>query len=113
MNHLEADRVLKAVVDGVVDYRVIADRSGLETAVLIDYAEVLDRAIQLMRGFFKYAHENMKPAGLPPPPGPGKGPGVWLLCPADGILQCFARRPHCQGGDLRARSDHDFRQELR
>ena len=70
MNALQTDRVLKAIVDGVTDYAEIARRGGVEPLALLDYEEGLDRAIQLMRGFYKYAHENMQPAGLPPPPNP-------------------------------------------
>ena len=70
MNELQADRVLKAVLDGLTDYTLIAERSGMDPVELVEASEVIDRAIQLMRGFHKYAHENMKPAGLPPPPNP-------------------------------------------
>lgn len=70
MNELQADRVLKAVIDGVADYKSIAARAAVDPVELVEKSEVLDRAIQLMRGFYKYAHENMKPAGLPPPRNP-------------------------------------------
>jgi len=70
MNTLEADRVLKAIVDGVSDYAEIAIRADVDPVELVKHSEVLDRAIQLMRGFYKYGHENMKPAGLPPPRNP-------------------------------------------
>ncbi len=70
MNNLQADRVMKAIVDGVADYAKISRRSGVEPAELVAHDAVIDRAIQLMRGFYKYGHENMKPAGLPPPPNP-------------------------------------------
>ncbi|QBG45942.1 hypothetical protein EGM51_00390 [Verrucomicrobia bacterium S94] len=70
MNELQADRVLKAVVDGVTDYKEIGGRAAVDRAELVEKSEVLDRAIQLIRGFYKYAHENMKPAGLPPPRNP-------------------------------------------
>jgi len=59
---------MKAIVDGVDEYAQIAELSGVEPQELVEHSEVLDRAIQLMRGFYKYGHENMKPAGLPPPP---------------------------------------------
>lgn len=62
--------MLKALVDGESDYRVLAERSGVEPSGLVAHSEVIDRAVQLMRGFYKYGHENMKPAGLPPPPNP-------------------------------------------
>lgn len=70
MDTLLADRVVKAIVDGVEEYKEIAIRSGIEPTELVEHAEVVDRAIQLMRGFYKYGHENMKPAGLPPPKNP-------------------------------------------
>lgn len=67
MNTLQADRIVKAIVDGVQDYLTIAERGGLEPQALPAFSETLDRAIQLMRGFYKYGYENMKPVGLPPP----------------------------------------------
>lgn len=70
MNTLQADRVVKAIVDGVNEYSVIAKRAEVDPVELVAHEEVLDRAIQLMRGFYKYGHENMKPAGLPPPKNP-------------------------------------------
>ena len=70
MEQIQADRIVKAIVDGVVDYAEIAKRAGVEPIELVEHSEVLDRAIQLMRGFYKYGHENMKPAGLPPPKNP-------------------------------------------
>lgn len=70
MNSLEADRVIKAIVDGMDDYAEIARRAHVDPVELVKHAEVLDRVIQLMRGFYKYGHENMKPAGLPPPKNP-------------------------------------------
>ena len=70
MKNFEADLVLKAIVDGVDEYAVIAERAGVDPALLMNYDEVLDRAIQLLRGFYKYGHENMKPVGLPPPKNP-------------------------------------------
>ena len=62
--------MLKAILDGVDDYTTIAALSGIEPTELVEHEETLDRAIQLMRGFYKWGHENMKPAGLPPPPNP-------------------------------------------
>jgi hypothetical protein len=70
MDTLQADRVVKAIVDGVDDYAEIARRAEIDPAVLIAYDAEVDRAIQLMRGFYKYGLENMKPAGLPPPKNP-------------------------------------------
>ena len=70
MKKTEADRVVKAIVDGVDVYAEIAERAGLDPALLTECSEALDRAIGLLSGFYKYGHENMKPAGLPPPPNP-------------------------------------------
>lgn len=70
MKTLQADLVMKAIVDGVDGYAELAKRAGIDPVELVEHAETLDRAIQLMRGFYKWAHENMKPAGLPPPPNP-------------------------------------------
>lgn len=70
MEKIQAERVMKAIVDGVDDYTEIAKRADIDPVELVEHAEVLDRAIQLMRGFYKYGHENMKPAGLPPPKNP-------------------------------------------
>jgi hypothetical protein len=70
MNRLQADRVLKAIVDGIDDYTEIAKLADVDPVELVQHDEVLDRAIQLMRGFYKYGHENMKPAGMPPPKNP-------------------------------------------
>jgi len=70
MDTLQADRVIKAIVDGVDDYAKIAVRSGVEPVDLVEHAEVVDRAVSLMRGFYKYGHENMKPTGMPPPRNP-------------------------------------------
>lgn len=70
MEKLQADRVVKAIVDGVESYAELATRADIEPTELVGHAATIDRAIQLMRGFYKYADENMKPAGLPPPPNP-------------------------------------------
>ncbi len=70
MNTLQAERTVKAIVDGIDDYAEIAAQAGVEPPELVKYDEVVDRAISLMRGFYKYGHENMKPAGLPPPKNP-------------------------------------------
>jgi hypothetical protein len=78
MNTLQADRVVKAIVDGVQDYRILAERGGVEPQELPPFSETLDRAIQLMRGFYKYAHENMKPVGLPPPSNPYLNKGIGI-----------------------------------
>ena len=68
MKSIQADQVLKAIVDGIESYAEIAKRADIDPVMLTEHAEVIDRAIRLMRGFYKYAHENMQPAGLPPPP---------------------------------------------
>ena len=70
MEQIKADRLMKAIVDGVGDYAELAKRSGLDPVELVEHCEVVDRAIQLMKGFYKYGHENMQPAGLPPPRNP-------------------------------------------
>jgi hypothetical protein len=70
MNTLQADLVMKAIVDGVDEYAKIASLSGVDPTELVEHMETLDRAIQLMRGFYKWGHENMTAAGLPPPPNP-------------------------------------------
>ena len=83
MEQIQADRVLKAIVDGAADYAEIAKRADVDPIQLVEHSEVLDRAIQLMRGFYKYGHENMKPAGLPPPKNPyfNAGKGIDAQCP--------------------------------
>jgi hypothetical protein len=70
MNTLQADRIVKAIVDGVESYAEIAKQAEIDPVLLVEHTEVVDRAIQLMRGFYKYGVENMKPAGLPPPKNP-------------------------------------------
>ncbi|MBN2704531.1 MAG: hypothetical protein JXR23_10000 [Pontiellaceae bacterium] len=62
--------MMKAVVDGVEEYAQLAQCSGADPVELAAQSETLDRAIQLMRGFHKYGHENMKPAGIPAPKNP-------------------------------------------
>lgn len=70
MDTVQADRIMMAIVDGVTGYAEIASRAGIDSVELVKHDEAVDRAIQLMRGFYKYGHENMKPAGLPPPRNP-------------------------------------------
>lgn len=70
MNILQAEQVVKAVVDGVEEYTQIAIRAGVDPSELVKQDETVDRAIQLIRGFNKYGREDMQPAGLPPPPNP-------------------------------------------
>jgi hypothetical protein len=70
MNALQADRLIKAIVDGGADYAQLAKAAELDPVELVRYAEVVDRAIGLMDGFYKYGHENMAPAGMPPPKNP-------------------------------------------
>jgi hypothetical protein len=83
MNALQADRVVKAIVDGVDEYSRIAELAGVDPVELVEHGEAIDRAIQLMRGFHKYADENMQPAGLPPPKNPylDIGRGIDAQCP--------------------------------
>jgi hypothetical protein len=70
MEKLQADRIVKAIVDGGDDYAKIAGQAGIAPIELLKYVEVVDRAISLMRGFYKFGHENMQPAGMPPPKNP-------------------------------------------
>ncbi len=70
MDRIHAERTLKAIVDGVDAYAALAKRAGVDPLDLVEHEDTLDRAIQLMKGFYKYGHENMKPAGLPPPKNP-------------------------------------------
>lgn len=70
MKSLEADRLLKAIVDGEENYTQLAQRAGVDPTELVPLSEPIDRAIQLMRGFYKYGHENMQPAGIPAPRNP-------------------------------------------
>ncbi|MCF7848502.1 MAG: hypothetical protein K9M45_06600 [Kiritimatiellales bacterium] len=70
METLQADRIVKAIVDGINEYAEIAKRAGIDPVELVKHDEVLDRAISLMSGFYKFGHENMKPAGMPPPKNP-------------------------------------------
>ena len=70
MDALQADRLIKAIVDGGADYTQLAIAAELDPVELVRYAEVVDRAIGLMAGFYKYGHENMAPAGMPPPKNP-------------------------------------------
>ena len=68
MNELQLDFLIKALVDGVVDTKVLATRSGIDAAELTPLEAELERGIALIQGLRKFACENMKPAGLPPPP---------------------------------------------
>jgi hypothetical protein len=70
MDRLQAERIVKAIVDGMENYAQIADRAGVDPVSLVEHTIIIDRAMQLMHGFYKYAQENMKPAGLPPPKNP-------------------------------------------
>lgn len=70
MEKLQADRVVKAIVDGVDSFAGIAAQAGVEPFELVKYQDDVERAISLMRGFYKFGHENMQPAGLPPPRNP-------------------------------------------
>ncbi|VGO20775.1 hypothetical protein SCARR_02842 [Pontiella sulfatireligans] len=74
---------MKAVVDGVDDYAAIAQQAQIDPTELVKHDEVVDRAISLMCGFYKYADENMKPAGLPPPKNPylDAGKAIDEQCP--------------------------------
>lgn len=67
---MQAEQVVKAVLDGEAAYDRIAARAGVEPVELVQFDEVVDRAIQLVRGFNKYGREDMHPVGLPPPSNP-------------------------------------------
>ena len=41
MDTLQADRIVKAIVDGIEEYREIAARAGVDPLVLVDYDEVI------------------------------------------------------------------------
>ena len=85
---------MKAIVDGEEEYATIAARAGVEPAALVEHDEVMDRAIQLMRGFYKYGHENMKPVGLPPPSNPylNKGAPIDEQAPEYYAFEAVQRR---------------------
>ena len=70
MNELQLDYLIKALLDGVTETGELASRAGVEPEQLAPLREELERGVSLITGFRKYAHENAKPAGLPPPPNP-------------------------------------------
>ena len=67
MNSLQLDLLIKALVDGIVDLNELARRAGVSRTDLTPLEAELERGMSLIRGFYQYASENMKPAGLPPP----------------------------------------------
>lgn len=67
MNNLQIDRLVKAIVDGEDAFVILAERAEIEPAELVKFQPEVDRAISLMSGFYRFADEEMAPAGLPPP----------------------------------------------
>jgi hypothetical protein len=67
MNAQQLDFLIKALVDGIVDLNELARRAGVVRTDLTPLEAELERGMSLIRGFYQYASENMKPAGLPPP----------------------------------------------
>ena len=70
MNNLQIDRLVKALVDGVDSFAVLAERAELEPSELVKFQVEVERGISLVSGFYRFADEEMKPAGLPPPKNP-------------------------------------------
>ena len=68
MNAQQLDLLIKALLDGVDDSAELAARAGVTAADLEPLQGELERGISLIRGFRQFASENVKPAGLPPPP---------------------------------------------
>jgi hypothetical protein len=70
MDRVRIDRVVKAIVDGVDSLPAIAARAEVDPAELGRFAAEVERAVSLLRGFYRFGHENMQPAGMPPPKNP-------------------------------------------
>jgi hypothetical protein len=70
MTEQQADRLLHALSSGIDSFTELARLAELEPIELMPFEEELERAINLFAGFYKFAAENMKPAGLPPPANP-------------------------------------------
>jgi len=70
MNQVQIDRVVKAIVDGINSLPAIAARAEVDAAELSRFEVEVERAISLLAGFYKFGHENMQPAGMPPPKNP-------------------------------------------
>ncbi|QHI69196.1 hypothetical protein [Tichowtungia aerotolerans] len=70
MNENQLDLLIKALVDGTTESEALARRAGVEPAALVPLQGEIDRAVSFVSGYFRFASEEMKPAGLPPPPNP-------------------------------------------
>jgi hypothetical protein len=70
MNENQLDDLIKALVDGITETDELAVRANTEPEQLAPLQGEIERAISLVDGFFRFAGENMKPVGLPPPPNP-------------------------------------------
>jgi hypothetical protein len=70
MNANQLDYLIKALVDGVTATEELAKRAGVEPAKLAPLQEEIDRAVSFVNGFMRFASEEMKPVGLPPPRNP-------------------------------------------
>ena len=70
MNQVQTDRIVKAIVDGEDALPEIAKRATIKEEELKCFVLEIERAISLMSGFYKFGHENMQPAGMPPPKNP-------------------------------------------
>ena len=70
MNDLQLDLLMKALLDGATNPKTLAERSGLSLEKITELAPALERGFSLIDGFRKFASENAKPVGLPPPPNP-------------------------------------------
>ena len=70
MNTQQLDYLTKALLDGITETAVLAKRAGISPEELTPLQEEIDRAISFIDGFYRFASEEMKPVGLPPPPNP-------------------------------------------
>lgn len=70
MNKQQLDYLIKALVDGITEIDELAKRAGVDSSALAPLQEEIERATSFVNGFYRFAGENMKPAGLPPPPNP-------------------------------------------
>lgn len=70
MNEQQLDQFIKALLDGIEKIEPLAERIGIAPETLTALEPEIERGISLIRGFRQFASENMKPAGLPPPPNP-------------------------------------------
>lgn len=70
MNKKQLDHLMKALVDGITETDALAARAGVSAAELTPLQGEIERAVSFVNGFYRFAGENMKPAGLPPPHNP-------------------------------------------